>query len=379
MKGQFDLDDFGQGGLSRQELLKRAAAVGVSASALGALLRDAGVARAATSATVKIGFAYVGPITDGGWTLTHDLARRAVEKVYPNVETSYVENIPFSQEASTTFERLVAEGNKLIIVNSEYADFLSTVAAKHPDVMFLECNGHNYAPNLGPFYINQQDALYVVGIAAGLLTKTNKLGYIGSFPVAAVRNTASALLLGARSVNPKATVQVVSINSWFDPLKARQAANALIDSGADFTIGIMDEPAYLQASEKRGVWTAGWNVNMQKFAPTKYVSGEVQNWNAYYVKVVGQFLKSQLKAPNPVTLLPLANGVDRSAWGPNVPMAVRKRADLARTAILRKGFNPFTGPLRDNTGKLRVKKGQKLSRLEQYDLDWVVSGVKGLK
>lgn len=333
----------------------------------------------AAARQVKVAWTFNGPADDGGWSLSQDIGRRAVEKAFPNVKTSYVESVPFSQEASQTFQRLVSEGNEMLFVGTAYGDFLSQVAKANPKVFFGEVGGTVFSENEWAFYPNQWDASYIVGVAAGLMTKSNKLGYIASFPISSIKSTASALLMGARSVNPKAEVQVVSINSWFSPQGARQAANALIDGGADFLIGIMDEPAYLQVAEKRGVLCAGWNLDMRKYAPKQYVSGVVFNWNKYYVDTVKQLIDGTFKPPSTVALLQMPGEADRDAWGDAVPEKVRKEADAARDKIINDKFNIFTGPLKDVTGKVQLKAGESLTPDQIYALSWTVEGIKGLK
>jgi basic membrane protein A and related proteins len=230
-------------------------------------------AAAAPEEPVLVAFGHVGPVSDGGWTMTHDKGRMAVEKAFDGkVKTAMVESLPYSDEASRAIEQFIADGAKMVIMTSEWADFVTKVADKHPEVKFLECGGFRKSPNENYYYVAHWDPTYLIGMTAGLLTKSNKIGFIGSFPVPSVYQAANSLLMGARSVNPDATVQVVLIDSWFDPAKASQAANALMDGGADFVMDIMDETAALQAEEKRGVWGATWNTDQRRAAPTRYVS-----------------------------------------------------------------------------------------------------------
>jgi basic membrane protein A len=325
-----------------------------------------------------IGFAYVGPISDGGWTMTHDFGRLAVEKAFPGkVKTAYVESMPYSDEASRALEQFVADGAKMIFINSEYADFVTKVADKHPDVAFLECDGHRTSKNEIWYYVNHWDPAYLIGMAAGLMTKSNKLGYIGSYPVQSVYADANAFLMGARSVNPDATVQVVLIDSWFDPAKAAQAANALIDGGADFVFDIMDETAALQVEEKRGVWAATWNTDQRKAAPTKYVSSVSLNWEDFYTSEVKAMFDGTWKGDRSV-LLGLGEGVDRDAWGPNVPKDVQEKVDAVREKMMKEGFSPFSGPIKDTKGAVRVPEGTTMTADELYLWDWAVEGVSGL-
>jgi basic membrane protein A and related proteins len=327
---------------------------------------------------LSIGFGYVGPVSDGGWTMTHDEARKAIEAAFPGqVKTAYVENMPYSEEASRAIEQFIADGAKMIIINSEYADFVSNVAEKHPDVIFIECDGHKVLQNQSWYYINHWDPTYLIGMAAGLMTKSNKLGYIGSFPVASIYSSANAFQLGAQSVNPNVKTKVVLINSWFDPAKASQAANALIDDGADFIMDMMDETAALQVEEKRGVWGATWNTDQRAAAPTKYVSSVALNWKDFYISQVKSVLDGTWN--NAPVLLPMGKGVDRDAWGPNVPQDVQKKVDAVREKMMKEGFAPFKGPIKDTTGKVRVPEGTTMTADELYNWEWAVEGVSGLE
>ncbi len=325
-----------------------------------------------------IAFAYVGPVSDGGWTMTHDDVRKAVEAAFPGkVRTAFIENMPYSDEASRALEQFISDGAKMVIINSEYADFVSKVADKHPDVAFMECDGHRVSANEAWYYVNHWDPTYLIGMAAGMLTKSNKLGYIGSYPVQSVYASANSFLLGARSVNPDVTLQVVTIDSWFDPAKAAQAANALIDGGADFVMDIMDETAALQVEEKRGVWAATWNTDQRAAAPTKYVSSVSLDWKEFYTTEVQSLLDGTWKGDRSV-LLPLGKGVDRDAWGPNVPTDVQEKVDAVRKKMLDEGYNPFKGPIKDSKGEVKIAEGKEMTTDELYLWDWSVEGVSGL-
>lgn len=327
---------------------------------------------------VLVAFAYVGPVSDMGWTWTHDNGRKAVEAAFPGkVKTAYIENMPYSDEASRALEQFVADGAKMIIINSEYADFVTKVADKHPDVVFLECDGHRISQNHVWYYVDHWDPTYLIGMAAGLMTETNKLGYIGSYPVQSVYASANSFHLGARSVNPDVETSVVLINSWFDPAAANQAANALIDDGADFIMDIMDETAALQVEEERGVWGATWNTDQRAAAPTKYVSSVSLDWNDYYISEVDALLNGTWQGDRTV-LLPLGQGVDRDLWGPNVPAEVQTQVDAVRDKMLNEGFNPFVGPIMDTKGEIRVAEGEEMDDMQLYLWDWAVEGVTGL-
>ena len=324
-----------------------------------------------------IAFGHVGPISDEGWTYTHHLGKLAVEKAFPKLKTLEVENIPFSADATRTFRQFVSEGANLCIISSEYADLVANVADASPDVAWMECNGHMTSANLNWYYVKHWFPTYVVGIAAGLLSKTGKLGYVASFPVPSVYAGTNAFLMGARSVNPDATLQCIAINSWFDPQGAHQAGTALADKGCDFLFGIMDEAAYLQVAQERGIWAAMWNTDIRQYGPDSYVSSIVVNWQDYYVDQVRKRLAGEWVG-NQTTLLDMGKGVDRDAWGKNVPKDVAEKADAVRTKMMDEGFNPFVGPIKDNTGKLRVKEGETMDEMALYNWDWSVEGVSGL-
>ncbi|WP_342628417.1 BMP family ABC transporter substrate-binding protein [Nguyenibacter vanlangensis] len=322
-----------------------------------------------------VAFGHTGPVTDGGWTTAHDRGVRAVRQAFPRLRTVYVESIPYSADATRIFRQFVAEGAQMVIATSNYGDFIRDVSDRAPDVAFMECDGHGVSGNLGWYYITHWYASYVIGIAAGLMTRTNKIGFVGSFPIPSVYAGANAVLLGARSVNPAATLQAISINAWFDPQAATQAGTALAENGCDFLCGIMDEPGYLRVAQQRGIKAAMWNTDMRQYGPDAYVSSVVLDFRAYYVRQVAARLAGTWQAqPH---FLTLGHGVDRDSWGRTVPPDIAARADAMRERILA-GYNPFRGPIRDAAGRLRVPDGAVMDDDRIYQWDWPVEGVSGL-
>ncbi len=323
--------------------------------------------------TVDVGFAYIGPHNDNGWTQTHDIGRQAIDSHFGSkAKTTYVENVPISAEAGQTFEQLASK-NQLVIANTEYANFLSDVAARHPDVAFLECDGHTFTGNLSAYYVAHQNAAYQLGVAAGKLAQNGKIGYVGAFPTATAFNDVNPILLGARTINPNATVQAVMISSFFDPQKATQATNALIDGGVQFVFSVMDEPSFLQVCEKRGVWGASWNLDIRQFGPDVYVNTYALDWRAYYVAQAQKVLDGTWKPTTEVALLPLNLG----SWGDKVPQDVQDAVAQVKSQI-DAGFNPYMGPLTDDKGTVRLQAGQSLSEVQAYAIDWAVQGVTGV-
>ncbi|NKN39755.1 BMP family ABC transporter substrate-binding protein [Agrobacterium sp. a22-2] len=365
--------------LSRRGFLNMAAAGSAAALLPGGLIRAASAATplaAIKEEDAVIGFGHVGPITDEGWTWSHHQGLLAVKEAFPKLKNVLeVENVPYSADATRTYRQFVSEGANMIFDTSSTGDFLHEVVKRAPEVAFMECNGHQTMDNLGWYYMAHWYPTYVLGVAAGHLSKTGKLGYVASFPVASVYTSTNAFLMGARTVNPNATLQTIVINSWFDPQAATQAGTALIDNGCDFLFGIMDEAGYLQVAEKRGVWAAMWNTDIRRYGPNSYVSSIIIDFKDFYVDQVKKRLAGEWTPSE--TLFAMGKGVDRDVWGEKVPADVGKAADAVRDKIMG-GWSPFVGELKDSKGTVRLAAGQQMTELELYNWDWSVEGVTGL-
>jgi basic membrane protein A and related proteins len=327
----------------------------------------------------KIAWAMNGPINDQSWEATHAQSMRAVEKAFPNAEVSYVDQVPFGKQGEQTFLKLAQDGNKLVFVTTAFGDDLARAAERSPDTIFMGVGEDKTSKNVGFYYVANWSVAYILGVAAGLLTKSNTLGYVASFPVANVFADVNGLLLGARSVNPDAEVRVVKIDSWYDPPKAVQAVNALVDQGADFVWHILGDTAVPQAAEKRGVWSAAWSLDARQVAPKGYVSTTLSNWDDYCVETARAVIQGDFKPPQfpPGDILELGKGVDRGDWGDRVPEDVRSEADAVRAKLMG-GFNPFVGPIRDSKGKERVAEGEEIDTTTFLTWDWSFEGVNGI-
>jgi len=324
-----------------------------------------------------IGFGHVGPISDEGWTSTHHAGLEAVKKAYPAAKYIEVQNIPYSADAPRTFRQYVAQKCDIVFLSSQYGDLLHNVTDKAPsNIAWMECNGQGVAPNRDWYYVKHWFPSYITGVAAGLMSKSGKIGYVGSLPVPTVYCGVNAFLMGAQSVNPNATMQVILINSWFDPQAAAQAGTALIDNGCDFLFGVMDEAAYLAVAEKRGVPAVMWNTDVRRYGPKSYVSSIVVDWTKFYVEQTKLRLEGNWVG-NKDFLLDLGAGTDRDAWGESVPEAVRKQADAVRTKMLA-GYSPFVGEIKDNKGNVKVAKGVAMTDMELYNWSWPIAGTTGL-
>ena len=244
---------------------------------------------AAPSATanepLKVGFVYVGPISDHGWTYRHDVGRRAVAAAFPGrVETSYVESVAYGADAERVIARLAAEGHGLVFTTSfGFMNPTIEAAARHHDTRFEHATGYKRADNVSTYAARFYEGRYVSGVIAGHLSETNTVGYVGSFPIPEVVRGINAFLLGARSVNPDIRVRVIWVNTWYDPGKERDAALALIDQGADILAQHTDSPAPLQAAGEAGIYAFGQASDMHDFAPDTHLTAIVDNWDAYYI------------------------------------------------------------------------------------------------
>ena len=338
---------------------------------------DDGAANGGAASPYRVGFAYIGPIADIGWTFTHDEGRQAVEAAYDNVETSFVEIVPLSPEGTVIFEQLAAD-NDMVIVNSGYGDLLLPVVEANPDTIFMEAAGLTNRPNLQNYIVEAWKVSYILGVAGGSLAPNGRLGYVGAFPSNPAYLDTTCFLMGARTVNPDATLQAVMINSYIDPPAATQAANALIDGGIEVMFDIQDDTSVLQVCQERGIWSCIWNRDNREFGPDVFVNAVDLDWRSYYVRRVGEALAGTWESTGQIEHLPLGDGVDiADSWGANVPQATQDLGNQARQRLL-DGFEPYTGPLSDNTGTLRVREGQTLTNPEIYAIDWIIDGIDGL-
>ena len=363
--------------LHRRTLLTLAAALSVAAATL---LNAPPVAAATSSATepLKIGFIYVGPVGDAGWTFAHDSGRKAIEAKYgAKIKTTFVENVPEGPDAERVIRDLVSQGNKLIFATSfGYGDAMEKVAKDFPDVYFEHATGYKTAPNLrvyeGRFY---EDA-YLAGIVAGKTTKTNTLGFVGAFPIPEVMRNLNAYLLGAQSVNPKAKLKVVWVNGWFDPPKEGEAAQALINGGADVLLQNTDSSAVLQTAGKNGKYAFGWDSDMSSFAPKAHLGSCVLTWSVYYEKAVDDVLNKTWKTG--ATKWGTKEGMnDFVKMAAGVPEDVKMLVEKAKAGLKNGTVAVFKGPLLDNTGKEVLAKGQVGDDDWNSKVTFYVQGVEG--
>src|SRR5436309_1100019 len=248
-------------------------------------------------APLKIAFAYVGPVGDGGWTFAHDNGRKAIEKEFGDkVQTSFVEKVPEAADAERVFRDMVSQGNKLIFGTTfGYMEPMLKVAKDSPDVKFEHATGYKNADNMRAYDSRTYEGAYMAGVIAGSMTKTNTLGVVGSIPIPEVIRNINSFTMGAQSVNPKVKTKVVWVNEWFNPPKETEAAQSLINGGADVLMQNTDSPAVLQTAEKAGKYAFGWDSDMTAYGPKAHLGSAVINWAPYYIKATKEALDGSWK------------------------------------------------------------------------------------
>ena len=330
------------------------------------------------SGPLMAAWVYVGTITDGGWTQAHDDGRKAVQdKFGDKVKTTYKESVPEGPEVATAVENLIKDGNTLIIGTSfGFQDAFLAVAAKHPDVCFEFATGYKNAPNMSQFYGAGEDTDFLAGMAAGAASKTGKLGFVAPFPIAEVIREVNAYALGAKLSNPKATVNVVWTNTWFDPAKERAAAESLIAAGMD-TIGSgQDSPASGEAAKAKGLPWTGYDADQSKNFPDIWLTATNYHWGVYEIPRVQQILDGKWMAGNYYG--GTGDGfVSLAPYGKLVSADTQKAIE-AKLAELKAGtFDIFSGPLKDQKGTEKVKAGATLPYGDRFTMDYLVDNVVG--
>jgi len=352
---------------------------------------------------LKVGFIYVGPIGDYGWTNAHDVGRKILEKTYPQVQTVYVESVPEGQ-VEPFIDKMVRGGAKVIFTTSfGFMDGTLAAAKRYPDVIFAHASGFKRAANMATYMADFYQVYYLNGLMAGALTRTNKVAYVGAFPIPEVKRHLDAWALGVRAVNPKATIQVRWLFSWFDPAKAKEATEALIAEGADIFAFTEDSPTVIQVAAKKNLLSFSHYSPMQRFAPRHVISGQLVHWERIYNDFIGKVLKGTYTAKNLENvdywwlLAERAVEVGGQSGQPINPLFTpklkavsvktkefgtisvydlvnRRLQQMSRTPV---AFDPFTGPIKDRKGVLRVPAGHTMTVQELTTMEWAAPGVVG--
>ena len=340
----------------------------------------------ASFAKVKVGFVYLTNPGDHGWTYAHEVGRQDVIKKFGDeVETTIVENVPEGPDATRVIRDLARQGNDIIFTTSfGYMDPTLKVAKEFPEVKFDHITGYKRSPNMATGNIRFYEGRYVQGVVAGLMTKSNKIGYIASFPIPEVIQGINAFGLGLRSVNKDAKVSVIWVNTWYDPVKEADAAKVHIAEGADILAQHTDSPAMLQTAEKAGVFGFGQSSDMKAFAPKAQLFSSVNNWGPYYVSQIQALMDGSWTTGDGQdhwagnTWAGMADDFLVLTQFENMPADVATAAQKAADDIKSGANKIFTGPIRDNTGVEKVPAGKTLNDGELFTtLDYYVEGVVG--
>jgi basic membrane protein A and related proteins len=333
----------------------------------------------AASAPLKVAFVYVGPISDGGWSYQHHLGKLALEKqLGPRIETTYVESVPETADAERVIRQLAAKDYQVIFATSfGYMDPALKVAKLFPKVKFEHASGYKTAANLVAYEARFYEGAYLLGVLAGRTTKTNTLGFVGSFPIPEVIRNIDAFTLGARSVNPKVHIKVVWVDTWYDPGKERQGAEALIAQGADVLCQNTDSPATMQVAEEKGLHAFGWDSDMAKYGPHAQLTANTENWGVYYIDEINKVFDGTWTGDRKTKWGIKEGAVVLTPLNASVPADVVKLFENRKQAIVDGTLQPFAGPIKDNTGALQIAAGKALQAEDLVGINWYVEGVDG--
>jgi len=374
--------------LQKRSLLKLAALSAVASAALIGCGKKEEAAPAPAPAPVaaapakaeplKIAFAYIGPVGDGGWTFAHDNGRKAIEKEFGDkVVTSYVEKVPESADAERVIRDMAGQGNKLIFGTTfGYMEPMLKVANDTKGVRFEHATGYKTAENMRTYDSRTYEGAYMAGVIAGKMSKSGTLGVVGSVPIPEVVRNINSFTLGAQSVNPKVKTKVVWVNEWFNPPKETEAATALINGGADVLFQNTDSSAVLQTAEKMNKRAFGWDSDMTSYGPKAHLGSAVINWGPYYIKAVKDALDGTW-ATGQAWWGVKEGAIDMVSIAADVPDDTKKRIDEIKAGLKDGSFSIWKGPIMDNTGKELVAKDAVADDKFLGGLKSYVKGVEG--
>lgn len=373
--------------IDRRQFLKYASLAGTgfafAACTQGENSNSAGEATApaspvATNEPIKVGFIYVGPVGDFGWTHAHDLGRKEMEaNLKGKVVSSFVENVSEGADAERVIRQVALDGNKLIFTTSfGYMNPTLKVAKDFPNVAFEHCTGYKRAENVGTYIGRFEETRYLTGMIAGKMTKSNVIGYLGAFPIPEVIRGIGAFTQGLRATNPQAKVRVVWVQSWYDPGKEREAAQALTNLGADVLTQHTDSAAAVQLAQEKGIYAFGYNTDMSNLGPKAQLTSAINKWGKFYTERAQAVLNGTWKSED--VWYGIGKGmVDISPLNDAIPKDVQELVMAKRQEFINSSANPFDGPVKDQSGAVRVPEGKMLDDKAQLGMDWYVQGIEG--
>ena len=326
---------------------------------------------------IKAAFVYVGPVGDGGWTYAHDQGRQAMEKLPFVKKTTFVESVPEGAEATRVIMGLASKGYNLIFTTSfGFMDPTLEVAKRFPDVAFEHCSGFKMSDNMGNYFGRYYQGKYLSGIIAGAMTKSNIIGYVGAYPIPEVIRGINAFTLGVHEVNPKATVKVVWTQTWFNPGVEREAADSLLDVGADVLSMHQDTPATLQAAEARGAFAIGNDSDMRQYAPNAFLTAPIWDWGVLYKHFAAQVHEGTWKAEE--LWWGMETGIVKLApVSDKVPQKIKDLVTEKQKTLMEHKMKVFTGPIKGQDGKVLLDSGKSFSDKELLSMNFFIEGVQG--
>jgi basic membrane protein A len=351
----------------------------LTSAALAGFMTVGAAGTAFAADPLKVGFIYVGPIGDFGWTHEHELARQAVEATYGDrVETTFVESVPEGPDAERIMTQMALSGTDMIFATSfGYGPQINTVAARFPDVAFEHATGYlQEAPNVSLYNARFYEGRAVIGQIAGRMTETNTVGYIASFPIPEVIQGINAAFIHARAVNPDVEFRVVWVYSWFDPAQEAAATEALIEQGADVIMQHTDSTAPMSIAESRGLMAFGQASDMVNFGPTAQLTAIVDDWAPYYIERVGARLDGTWAADNVWNGIP-EGMVAFAGFSDRIPADVLAEAEALRDSIASGAYHPFTGPLNRQDGTPWLADGEVADDGTLLGMQFYVEGITG--
>jgi len=361
--------------MSKNKVLSALVVIGIFTWALFA---GVGTGMAEAAEPQKIAFIYVSSVGDLGWSFEHDNGRKMLEaKLGDKVKTAIIESVPEGPDAVRIIRQYALQGYKVIFATSfGYMDPMMEVARDFPNVYFEHCSGYKTAPNLSTYFGRMYQPRYLSGIVAGKMTQSNIIGYVAAFPIPEVIRGINAFTLGVRSVNPDAQVRVVWTSTWFDPVKEREAAVALLDAGADLIAQHQDTTEPQKAAKDRGLLSIGYDSDMQKFVGDSVLVSPVWNWGSYYVETVNAALNGTWKSHQ--YWGGMKDGIVRlSDFSAKVPPEVKNLVAAKQEAIISGSWDVFHGPIVDQKGREVVPAGSKMSDADMLNMSFFVEGVIG--
>ena len=328
---------------------------------------------------LKIAFAYVGPVGDGGWTFAHDNGKKAVEKEFGDkVVTSIVENVPESADAERVIREMASSGNKLVFGTTfGYMEPMLKVAPDFKDVKFEHATGYKTADNMRTYDSRTYEGAYMAGIIAGKMTKTNTLGVVASVPIPEVIRNINSFTLGAQSINPKVKTKVVWVNEWFNPPKETEAATSLINGGADVLFQNTDSPAVLKTAQEKGKRAFGWDSDMTAYGPKAHLASAIINWAPYYIKTTREVLEGKWTGGTSAWWGVKEGAIDIVSVAEDVPAETKAKVEEVKAGLKDGSFNIWKGPIVDNTGKQQIAKDTVVDDKFLGSLSFYVKGVEG--